>query len=324
MNHIFIINPVSGKGNATKIIPEIERVMKKLSYSYEIQITTHPHHATEIAKNAALNNSAVRIYSCGGDGTLNEVVNGVANFKNVEIGAIPLGSGNDFIKSIGQKVDFESIKGQVLGSSMPIDLIKSKDRYCINICSCGFDSEVVGRKNKMRFLSKVSGAFSYFVSTFISLATNMKNHFIVTVDDNEPIEKDFLFVLAANGKYYGSSFKPTPNAEINDGLMDVMLINTLPRYKFVKLLGKYKTGEHIHLTDLCTNYLAHKVNIKSDKEFAVNMDGEVTMAKDITFEIVKNGTNFILPGVVKVQKLSRNITKKAQKSGAVVMDKSNC
>ncbi|MBQ2676773.1 MAG: diacylglycerol kinase family lipid kinase [Clostridia bacterium] len=321
MKHIFIINPIAGNKKADNVIPKIESYFKTHGGSYEIVFSEYAHHATDIAREFCKTGEQLRIYACGGDGTLFDVLNGAVGYDNAEVGVIPCGSGNDFLKTYSDFDSFYDIAGQVNGSSVPTDLIKFEDKYSINICSMGLDAEVVNHKNHMRFLTKISGSFAYTFSVFTAFLFNIRNRFTVTVDDEEPIKGDFLFTVAANGKFYGGGYMPAPDASTTDGLMDVVLIKTVSRLRILTLLGKYRRGEHIHITDLCKIKLAKKLVVEGEKEMSVNLDGEIFRRNKAVFEIVEDAVKFIVPSVVTVKdpEFSDKNKRKNQKT-AVALD----
>lgn len=294
MKNYFIVNPISGKNEALKVV---ENLLKSADsdFDYEIIVTEYKHHATNIANAIAKRGENCRIFACGGDGTLFDVVNGVVGYENVEVGVIPCGSGNDYIKTFSKAQDFLSSDNFCDGVSIPVDLIKFEDKYCINIASIGMDACVVKQKNDMKKLSEFNGELAYIVSVFITFIKNLGGHFKVTVDDKDVYDKDFLFVVAANGRYYGGSFNPTPDALINDGLIDILFINSVSRFTIIKLLKKYQKGLHTGLTDICKFVRGKKVVIESEKEIPVNVDGEIYNSSKITFEMVEKGVKFIVP-----------------------------
>ena len=141
MHHAFIINPAAGKGRSLQMIGSIKSRFKNFIHSFKIYITEAPGHATEIAKKIASTGEDVRIYSVGGDGTLNEVINGIEGFSNVELGIIPCGSGNDVARYLYPVIDPLKLTYS-LRTSATIDLGRLNENV-FNIASVGFDAEVV-------------------------------------------------------------------------------------------------------------------------------------------------------------------------------------
>lgn len=307
MKTYFIVNPNSGNSSVLKTVKSL---VQNKDIDYEIITTEYAHHAQKIARMIALRGEKCRIFACGGDGTLFDVVNGAVGNENVEIGVIPCGSGNDYIKYFGKKEDFLCDDNIINGIPLEVDLIKFQDKYCVNIASIGMDAYVCQQKNKMQFLSRISGNLSYIVSLFITFIFNMGGRFRVKVDDNDYVEKDFLFIVAANGRFYGGSFNPTPNSIINDGYIDLLLLDKVRRYKVITLMRKYQQGKHLSIPSLCKLVHAKRVEVISEKEIPVNLDGELFDSKTAVFEIAEKAIKFIVPS-----KIYDKIPKEDEKTG---------
>jgi len=178
---------------------------------------------------------------------------------------------------------------------MPIDLIKCNDKYCVNIASIGMDAYVCQQKEKMKFLSKISGSLAYIVAVFITFIFHMSEKFKVKIGDEDFFEKELMFIVAANGRYYGGSFNPTPDAVVNDGLIDAMTINKVSRLQVLDLIGKYQKGTHVDIKDLVSVKKVKRVEVISEKVIPVNLDGELFDSDTAVFEIVEKAVNFIVP-----------------------------
>ncbi len=292
MKTYFIVNPTSGNKTALKTIKSL---INGKDFDYEIIETEYAHHAISIVKGIGEKGEECRVFACGGDGSLFDVVNGAVGFDNIEVGIIPCGSGNDYIKYFGEKKYFSTYDYIQSGKSMPIDLIKFNDKYCVNIASIGMDAYVCQQKEKMKFLSKISGKLAYIVALFITFIFHMSEKFKVKIGDDEFFEKELMFIVAANGRYYGGSFNPTPNAVVNDGYIDAMTINKVNRFQVLGLIGKYQKGKHIPLTDLVTLKRVKRVEVISEKKVPVNLDGELFDSDSAVFEMVEKAVKFIVP-----------------------------
>ena len=150
MKHIFIVNPTAGKGKAAKrIIPEVEAYFAAHpQYEWEIYVTKERLDGMRYVESVASKGEPVRFYACGGDGTLYEVVNGAYKYPNVEVASIPLGSGNDFARILGDREKLINLDAQVNGKTRRFDLIQAGDRVAINQCSMGLDAEVCAKQEK--------------------------------------------------------------------------------------------------------------------------------------------------------------------------------
>ncbi len=292
MKHVFIINPAAGKGKALELIPVIRDYFKGKPDKYVIKITEYPGHATKIAREYAVNEKS-RIYSIGGDGTINEIVNGIAGTK-ASLGVIPAGSGNDFIRSIhggyqGKEIVADTIRGQ----ERSIDLARANGKYFINISSIGFDADVVYNAQKFKRLPYIPGSMAYLFSLIYTIFKNKISEVKVTID-NEEISLKILLAAVANGRFYGGGMLPAPDAALDDGLLDICLVREVNRLKILTLFPKYMKGEHGEI-EYVSFKRAKKIKIESKDTIALNIDGEILTGKEIEFEILKGAINVIYP-----------------------------
>lgn len=300
MRFVFIINPVAGKQNLqAKLKEDIKTYFEAQNGEYDIFESEYAGHAREIAKREAEKGDEVVIFACGGDGTLYDVLNGVYGHRNASIGIIPLGSGNDFIKSFGSKSDFMSIEYQVKGGMISSDVIRCREDVSLNIGCVGFDAYVAANMTKFKNLPLVSGSMSYMLSVFYCLLKFYSSKLKITLDDDATKKGDYMFVVAANASYYGGGFYPAPNALVNDGFIDVVEIDRVPRIKLLSLISKYKKGD-IEKEKCCHMHRVKKLVVESKEELVANLDGETIRATDgrLEFENIHNAINLWLPSGV--------------------------
>ncbi|NLL29841.1 MAG: diacylglycerol kinase family lipid kinase [Clostridiales bacterium] len=301
--HYFIINPKAGKFDISEKLRErIDNLFKDIDEDYTIYITKGIGDAEDYCKNICQNETgSLRFYAAGGDGTLNEVVNGIKGCDNASVGVLPYGTGNDFIKNF-EKVDFLNLDGQVVGKSEKIDLLRVKDKGCINICNIGFDAKVASQVNKFKKLPFMNGATAYTLALFYSLLNRMHENFEITLDNNEVIKGNFLLCTFSNGVSYGGGYKAAPLAKINDGLFDVCLVKKVSRFKLVKLLGAYKNGEHLD-NDEISKYIIYRkckeVTVTSNNKFYISVDGEIFEDNKLKVSIEEEAINFLVPKVIE-------------------------
>ncbi len=294
MKHIFIINPVAGKRDISiELSQKIKQCFKNLNEKYEIFITKYKGNAKEIAQNECKNNDFCRIYSIGGDGTLNEIVEGVYEFSNCAIGIYPCGTGNDFIKNFENYNTLPKIEQLINGDIIECDLIKANDKVGINVCSIGFDAEIA--RNVSRFKRFFSGNLAYKLSLAFCFLTKTKFNLSINIDDSYEMNSKFIFAVAANGAYYGGGFNPAPMALVNDRQLDFVLIKAVSRLQILSLVKKYKNGTHINRKDIVKYINGKKMNVKSETNIFYNVDGEVFSAKQVEFQIIPNKIKIILP-----------------------------
>ncbi len=291
MKFIFIINPTAGKKDRhTEFEGKIKNYFQNRDEQYEIYLTQYPNHASKIAKSVCENNDYCKIIVFGGDGTFNEVISGIYGYDNCSVGIFPCGTGNDFVKTLNEYNDFD-IVSLIEGEEINCDAMKANDKIGINICSAGFDAEVA--KNVTKFKKFVSGNLAYTLSTFYCFITKTKYFFKIKIDDKS-FEGNYIFAVTANGRYYGGGFFPAPDAQINDGLLDFILIKSVSRFKILKLIDFYRTGTHIGL-DIVEALRGKRITIESKKPLCLNIDGEVKTVDKIDIEILPSKIKLIKP-----------------------------
>lgn len=292
MKHIFIINPVAGKGKTMNLIPEIKKLAGAAGLDYEIEVTKCPGHATELAAKYAAQ-AICRIYSVGGDGTLNEVLNGMAGSDSV-LAMIPSGSGNDFIKSISNKKDYDNIiKETIDGAEREIDLARVNGRYFLNISSLGFDAYVVYNTLKFKKLPFVTGSLAYVLGIFFSIIGRTSSDLKISIDDTT-LKMEAMLAAVANGKYYGGGMLASPDAIIDDGLFDICLIEKKRRLAIMTLFPKFMKGQHGKIKGVSFKR-GKKVTIESTRPVILNIDGEVSVISRADFEIIPKGIKIVIP-----------------------------
>lgn len=302
MDYCFIVNPKAGKKDmGAELRPRVERAFGERKLGYEILETNKAGHAVELAQKVAARGAPIRVCACGGDGTLNEVATGIMGFPNAELGFYPGGSGNDFIKCFGKYEDFCDIDRFIDGVARPVDVIKLNDRYSVNIISVGIDADVAAGIPKFRRLPFCGGHAAYNLSLVQTILRPIGKTMHVSVNGVER-NKKFLLVAVGNGMVYGGGYYAMPEAMPDDGVMDVILVDKIPRLRIAKLISMYKKGEHIvehevveELRDIMEFTTAKKLSIESEDEFAVNIDGEIEYMKQLDVELLPKQLRFVVP-----------------------------
>lgn len=292
MKHLFIINPIAGKGSSVKLIPEIRKLFEGRKEEYVIEVTERPGHATEIAaKHASSDN--LRVYSVGGDGTLNEIVNGMAG-SSCSLAVIPAGSGNDFSRSLEEGDDAaEVLRKTVDGVEKRIDLASVNGKYFINIASVGFDAEVVHNTEAFKKLPLITGSFAYILG-ILSTILRYKNNYISLNIDGTTLETAVLLVAVANGRYYGGGMLAAPEAIVDDGLFDICIVKRMKRPKVLTLFPEFMKGRHASIEEVSFRR-GKRVEISSANELLLNIDGEIVKTKKAVFEIIPRGISVTVP-----------------------------
>ena len=309
MKTVFIVNPVSGKSDAsTTLIPKLIQQSEAFGLDYAIERTYAPKYATKIAQTYASQGQPVRLIACGGDGTLNEVFAGAWEYSNAQVGCIPCGSGNDFIRNFSDSFLFHDLQAQLNGTLQTIDLIQTNHGIAIAICSVGLDAEVANGIPKFRRLPFCGGEMAYQLSIVQQVAGRIGRDLTV-ITDKAVFRDNFLLAAICNGTTYGGGFCAAPNACLNDGLLDVILIKKVSRFRIAQVIGNYKNGTHIQngvirkdLQDIAQIIRTNQLQIypANKKEVVVNIDGECSKITNLKVEVLKNAAKFILPQGVQM------------------------
>ncbi len=310
MRKIFILNPAAGQGGASDFAEIIKNVAATLGETVEIYFTQGIKDAERYSRTVCqgkLPEEAVRFYACGGDGTINEVVNGCFGYPNVEIGLVPTGTGNDYVRDYNTLEAFLDIEDQLKGKSISVDLFrysgiidgKEQSRYCANMMNIGFDANVVYRVAKLKKLPLISGSLAYLLGIFVELIKKNGANLKLEFEDGSGYDGKMLLVAVAIGSYCGGGIKGLPLAKANDGLLDVQVIKDASRRLFIHLLPKYVKGTH--LSDKKAQKLLMYQQMKRIKitpnegDTRICVDGELEVAGPLVIEIVPNSMNFIIP-----------------------------
>lgn len=306
-DHLFLINPAAGKQDRTEKIAQAAAAVTT-DGNVTIYTTQSPGDGERyVCERLREAQAPIRVYACGGDGTLNEAAQGIylSGNKNASLGFIPTGSGNDFLRSFRiPESRFRCVRDMMNGTTIPCDLILVTDddgaeRVCINIASAGFDAEVCRGKDSFRRLPLVSGGTAYKLSTARQLFRHLGHQFTVLAD-GEPVgaglKDEYLFAIGANGQYYGGGFKASPESVIDDGFMNLILIETLSRAAFARLVGKYRKGTYFEkLGGRMVHRRVRSMQILSDDPLDMNLDGEIFSMRNPRLTILPSFLQFVLP-----------------------------
>ena len=270
MNFIFIVNPVSGNKKSLQAIKAIEEYCKIIGVRYKIIYTREKGDATEVA-NYFKDQSLTTVFSVGGDGTLNEVVNGLVN-SSAKLGVVPTGTGNDFYKT------FKDLKTDM------IDVGLVNDKYFINIASLGLDAEIANysnilKKHNLHIPNKLVYVLSIFKEYFkykpISIGVDNK-------------QKDTTILTICNAKYYGGGFNINPNAILDDGKFDIVDVDYLNKLEILGLIKKLIKVKHLQ-SNKVNFYRTDSIDVNSLIPLNCNIDGEIIKNTNFDFSVVRNG-----------------------------------
>ena len=296
MRHLFIMNPHAGKyDRSQEMLEKVRFTMAGRREKWEAVRTTGPGHAVALVEEAAQRGDPLRVYACGGDGTLNEVVNGAAGRDHVAVTHCPMGSGNDFLRMFGQDAGRFRQLDQLLDTPQTaMDLINCNGRYSLNVCSVGFDARIGFGAADFKKLPLVSGSAAYQLSAVRTIIKGIHLPYRVEVDGETMPGERFTLLCACNGRFYGGGFNPSPDAMPDDGLLNFIVIPAVSRLTVAALIQKFARGE---IGDIPQAILrrGRAMNVICDRKTAVNVDGELVEGTDLSIRLSDQKVQFFYP-----------------------------
>ena len=293
MRHLFIINPAAGKKSSTK---ELEELLRKVDFDHEIVYTKGEGHAEVLAREAAEQGEPVRIYACGGDGTLNEVVNGAAGYENAAISCVPKGTGNDFLKVFGPNYRdiFYDLEALHDGEVQKFDLIDCNGKLGLDVVCAGVDARIAADVHRYKDWFMIHGMGAYCMALIENLFKGLTRPMHVKMGGID-FKGETAILCVCNGRHYGGGFQPVPEAMPDDGVLDMLLVPKVSVFTFVRLVGEYARGNYKKYPQLIQDYHGTEVTYSSHREITTVVDGEVLRAKEFTVKLSDKKINFFFP-----------------------------
>lgn len=310
-----IINPHAGSGKGKTDWPQIESLLKKNGIDFDFIFTEFKYHAVELTVNA-INKGYKKILSIGGDGTLNEVVNGVFIQNkylttDIVIGVISVGTGNDWSRMYGIPSTYEgkiaAIKAekqflQDVGRVEYEESMVKNTRYFANAAGVGFDAEVARRTNRLKEIGH-SGKILYMGSLARALF-DYKPSYINIAIDGEKLEGKIFSLTVGIGRFNGGGMMQLPNAVSDDGLFDVTVIRQIRRLEAIRNIYRLYNGTILSHPKI-SGHMGKTVAISSDLPIGLEVDGESLGVSPFTFSLIPKSINVIVgPDFIPTTKLS--------------------
>lgn len=299
MKYYFVVNPISGKNieidfKNDLIVPACE----KLGVDYEVYETKYAGDGTRFVDETAtqLGDRPCRFYAVGGDGTLYEVVNGAYGHQNAQVGVIPKGSGNDWIRIFGDVELFRNVEAQLRGTPHKVDCLKVNDKIAINQASLGFDAEACASQGKMKKIPGAVGHLTYMLAGFACMLTKTWFDYKVTIDGKE-IRGPFIQCVGANSRWYGSGIRVAPYALPDDHMADFVIFRRTSSWPFMfypMMVNWQMKGDHVKYS-FVEYYRGKQMVIESKKPGQTNVDGECHEVDKLTITLVEDGLTFVVP-----------------------------
>jgi diacylglycerol kinase (ATP) len=307
-NKIYIIfNPIAGAGKSAATIDPLKRYLKNIrGVNYEIVKTHSRGHAIKIAREIERNKSNI-IVVVGGDGTINEVVNGLLQERNsssepVIFGVVNTGSGAGFAQSLGLPDDIETQLNIIIGgkyTNLDAGVVtytnnegQLQDRFFISECQIGFGGHIVSRVGMK--LKRFGGKLAFGISSVAEIFKYKASYMNISIDNKSLEYKNLMGVVVANGRYCGGGMQLTPTARLNDGFLDILDIPEMNIFKRLFAFSKIYSGDHIKIP-LFQLRQAHKIKIDSEVPVWIESDGELLGKTPCSIQILPSAIRVFSP-----------------------------
>ncbi len=305
IRYFFIINPTAGKVDASvSLLPRIRAAAVRAGIEPTIHVTRHAGHARAVAEACAESGEETRIYACGGDGTMNEVLQAAAGKKQIAVGCIPCGSGNDYVRNFGAQADFLDLDAQLAAECRQADLIRTPQGYGIDIYAAGIDAQVANGIPKWRRVPLCGGTTAYTLSILEAVCSTFRHKLRIRTDQTET-EGIYMMLAVCNAQMYGGGYCAAPYASMDDGLLDVVLLKPVPRLKLAGLLKEYRKGRHLapdgtvaepfrpYMTFFRTSEI--DIQVLDQNPLITTLDGECSPQMNLHAEVARRSIRILLP-----------------------------
>ena len=279
----IIVNPLGGKGKSLKALKAAEKIFAERGVEYTVHNTEYAGHATELARELSRKPEA-KILVFGGDGSFNEVLNGIENFENVTLGIVPCGTGNDFVRASGHPTKVKEAIDLILKDNVGyIDYIDVGSRRCLNVAGAGMDVDVLLRYAAMKAFR---GKLKYYAS-LIDTLIHVKWHKLRLTIDGKTMDKSVFMIGVGNGTCIGGGMPICPDAKVDDGLLSVVIVNEMKKSRIPVELPGFLSGKHVK-KDYTEVYSAKEVTVEVLDDGKIELDGEVIDDKILECKVVHN------------------------------------
>jgi YegS/Rv2252/BmrU family lipid kinase len=279
-SYFLIVNLIAGQGRCKEIFPKVRRELDRRKVDYDLHYTNEPLEAVDVAE-MGVNAGFTHIVAMGGDGTINEVVNGLVD-SNACLAVIPAGKGNDFIRMIGVPADpLRAIDVLIPGKERQVDLGHVLDsRYFVNGLGIGIDAQVA---YDVLAMERLTGTLAY-ISSAVKEVFRFKAFRAHLNAEGLGKDQPLLSLGIANGKYCGGGFKLAPHARLDDGLLDIAMIEDFPKLERLIRLPQARAGKHIGLSRVSYRQMV-EVAVSSQERLIAHIDGEPYQLPEKSFVV---------------------------------------
>ena len=325
---LVVVNPKASVGKSEKDWPTIKELLIKEGIEFDDVLTEYPRHAIEIVRNAIVEKGYRKFIAVGGDGTNNEVINGIFTqdqvpTNEITMAALPVGTGNDWRRTFDIPLEYDKVVKMIkAGHTFAHDIGKlsyydngdTKIRYFLNAAGTGLDEMVCHSTNTMKQQGK-GGTVRYLISLVKCILTYKITHIQLTVDDNLVFDDSILNLSLGNGRFNGGGMMTMPNAIPNDGMFDITVIKKVSIFKFAANVKNLYDGSFVNKINEVKTFRGRRIRIVSipPHSLKVETEGENLNNSPFDFEVLPKAINMVIPkdrGQKPQKKKTRRFKKK--------------
>lgn len=272
MKYVYFVNRFSLRDETDAVINRIKSVSEEFHRDYSIEVSGSAEEAARAVRK--YRDAGAVLTAVGGDGSIHHLLNEIAGTNNL-LSFVPCGTGNDFSRTC-----LETLEDGV----HEVDLIRVNDRYCINTVCFGIDADIANDESFIhnRFIPR---SMRFNAGVLYHFLTYGKKRYLTVEWGKKKISRHFTTIVAANGRYYGSGYKVSPGSLLNDGRMEVYLIDSVGKVKMARLILSMKNAGHLQDPALRV-FRAKKVTVSSPVPIRANVDGEPLQADHFELELI--------------------------------------
>lgn len=287
----IIANPHSGGGKGEEATKAVCALLEAKQIPFTCHRSEYAGHSIVLARELSQQADTSALVALGGDGTFNEVLNGMQ--ADLPLGLIGAGTGNDFLRAVQISSNpQEALEIILAGKQKRIDCLDVSGRKCLNIVGTGLDVEILMRANKLR--KHIKGALSYYMALIHTLLFFSFRKAKVEYEGNT-IETSCMMVSLANGRYCGGGLPVTPLAQVDDGLLDITLIHKFPRYKLPFLLGMFFKSKIYDIIQYVQHIRCREATVTVTPCLPLNLDGELVSTMPFTVRVLPASLTLFVP-----------------------------
>lgn len=310
MKYLFVLNAHAGAADHhAKLSAKLQILRDAHNIDYALHSTASMEEAQQLIRSSCSAGGEVRIIACGGDGTLSGVVNAAAEFPCASVGVMPIGTGNDFVRNFDNRAVFLDPLAQLDGTETRIDLLRCNERLCVNMLNIGFDCEAAGQAARLRRNRWMGEKLAYVSGVAITLARKPGVCLRASIDAAEAQEHRLLLIAIANGAFCGGGFRAAPRSSLNDGRMDICMVENISRTRFVSLVKSYHDGTYLEkkaAQGLINYSQCETLELQFTQMQNICVDGELFAADRLSVKVLPRALRLVLPRGVMWREESRN------------------